>query len=323
MSDFASAAMMRLIREGLIAQKISILPAQATTSDIEPKLAVSAHAPLLAKRALLQGILQTHGSRCLLNIGQAVKYVSDEPALTALTLARNPMDLIRRWQQLEKFIHSRHRVQVLAVASDRATLQHVALGPEQPNTAEHLVVFGLLCALIERIDGWALTATCLSKVAYCRSDSRWNENAFLVINNCIESDTGTWEFEWTETATNLVPKDAVVVDSDDRIIRARSLIAGDPSYRWSLDEMAQRVQLPVRSFQRFLAEQGSSFSNLLKNERLSLAAAMLARTNQAPSEIGYSCGFSDQSHFSREFKRHTAMTPKEYRESFSTNRTVE
>ena len=35
------------------------------------------------------------------------------------------------------------------------------------------------------------------------------------------------------------------------------------------------------------------------------------------AEVGYMCGFADQAHFTRQFKRHTAMTPALYRSEFA------
>jgi AraC-like DNA-binding protein len=317
MSDFSSAAMMRLIREGLIAQNLALPNLQLNPIEMQPKPKMSAHASLHAKRALLQLIFQEYGPLSLLNIGQAVRHVRDEPALRALTLARDPMDLIRRWQQLEKFIHSRHRIQVLAAAPDRVTLKHFAPGQEQPSSAESLLVFGLLTALIEIIDGCSLKARCLPQLQNCRDDVRWSVEYFLSGGELKTVDVSSWEFLWVEGASTHSPKSAVARPNDNNLTRARAVIAADPSCRWALDDLANQMRLPVRTFQRQLADQGTSFSELLKNERLTLAATLLTQSTQAPAEIGYCCGFSDQSHFSREFKRHTAMTPNQYRASFS------
>jgi len=101
MNDFAAAAMLRLIGLGLKRQGIA-WPAPA------PAAARGAHVPLGDKRRLLDALLQQHGAEALLRIGEGVRDASDEPALVALTLARDPADLVARWQRLERFIHSRH-----------------------------------------------------------------------------------------------------------------------------------------------------------------------------------------------------------------------
>jgi AraC-like DNA-binding protein len=39
-------------------------------------------------------------------------------------------------------------------------------------------------------------------------------------------------------------------------------------------------------------------------------------TDESLAEIALKCGFADQSHFSREFRRQFTRTPREYREYY-------
>jgi AraC-like DNA-binding protein len=43
------------------------------------------------------------------------------------------------------------------------------------------------------------------------------------------------------------------------------------------------------------------------------ARTLLARTNTPLLDIALTCGFSDQSHFNRVFKKHTGVPPGQYR----------
>ncbi len=58
---------------------------------------------------------------------------------------------------------------------------------------------------------------------------------------------------------------------------------------------------------------GKTFKQLLTEIRLSEAKKLLATTSLGISEIGDSCGFFDQSHFTREFKRAINLTPGDFR----------
>jgi AraC-like DNA-binding protein len=64
---------------------------------------------------------------------------------------------------------------------------------------------------------------------------------------------------------------------------------------------------------RLRREAGKTFKQLLTEIRLSEAKKLLATTSLGISEIGGSCGFFDQSHFTREFKRAVNLTPGEFR----------
>ena len=48
-----------------------------------------------------------------------------------------------------------------------------------------------------------------------------------------------------------------------------------------------------------------------------MASRALVYTGQALAEVAIGCGFSDQSHFTREFRRHFGRTPREYREHYA------
>jgi len=91
----------------------------------------------------------------------------------------------------------------------------------------------------------------------------------------------------------------------------------DPGRGWTLQALAGDMHCSARSLQRHLAERGSGFVVLLRQVRLARSARLLAETPQSPAQIGYLCGFSDQAHFTREFKRHSAFTPARFRQQFA------
>ena len=56
-----------------------------------------------------------------------------------------------------------------------------------------------------------------------------------------------------------------------------------------------------------------SFSGYLTQKRIEEASLLLIKTNNSLSEIAVSVGFENQSYFSQSFRKHTGMTPKQYR----------
>jgi AraC-like DNA-binding protein len=56
----------------------------------------------------------------------------------------------------------------------------------------------------------------------------------------------------------------------------------------------------------------------LRRLRVRMACHPLVYSEQSIAEIAAAHGFCDQSHFGREFRRETGMTPREYRSRFRT-----
>jgi AraC family transcriptional regulator len=65
-------------------------------------------------------------------------------------------------------------------------------------------------------------------------------------------------------------------------------------------------------FRRFYGENIGEFVQRLRVER---ASVLLNNLEMPLTDIAYECGFSDQSHFSRVFKRRTGLTPGAFRSS--------
>jgi AraC-like DNA-binding protein len=64
---------------------------------------------------------------------------------------------------------------------------------------------------------------------------------------------------------------------------------------------------------RLRAETGRTFKDLLRGTRIAEAKKLLATTSLEIADIADRCGFSDQSHFTREFKRTINLTPGHFR----------
>ena len=90
---------------------------------------------------------------------------------------------------------------------------------------------------------------------------------------------------------------------------ARSLSEGVPK----MEQIARRLGVSVRSFHRRLADQGTRFQALREETRREIAIAMLGEERYALSEIAFLTGFSEQSAFTRAFKRWTGTPPATYR----------
>ncbi|MCP5536376.1 MAG: AraC family transcriptional regulator [Akkermansiaceae bacterium] len=91
------------------------------------------------------------------------------------------------------------------------------------------------------------------------------------------------------------------------------------SYRENIPvtELAATANLSLSSFQRkFKACFGMSPKEYMRHLKVQESCHKIVQTTQSFAEISYGCGFSDQSHFSREFTRIMKEPPSSYRSRF-------
>ena len=81
--------------------------------------------------------------------------------------------------------------------------------------------------------------------------------------------------------------------------------------------VARSLGLSVRSFHRRLSEHGVSFQTITEETRRELAEGLLREEAHSLAEVAFLTGFSEQSSFSRAFKRWVGMTPASYRKDGS------
>lgn len=95
----------------------------------------------------------------------------------------------------------------------------------------------------------------------------------------------------------------------DTLIR-RALPGGIPS----MAKVGQQLGMSNRTLTRRLAAEGVTFRELIQRTQETLARQLLRSTNQSMAEIAFQTGFSEQSAFSRAFKRWTGHAPAAYRQ---------
>lgn len=92
----------------------------------------------------------------------------------------------------------------------------------------------------------------------------------------------------------------------------RLLVSLLPSGKADQDRVASQLHRSTSTLQRQLQAEGTSYRDILDETRKSLAEEYLRQRKLSHSQIAYLLGFSDQSNFSRAFKRWTQRSPREY-----------
>lgn len=97
----------------------------------------------------------------------------------------------------------------------------------------------------------------------------------------------------------------------------RNDIQLSPQKDWSIDEIAQRVNLS-RSYLQHLYKRffGVSIMTDLLTHRIELAKYLLISTELSVSNVSRSCGYESDVHFMRSFKKMTGATPTKYRRDY-------
>jgi AraC-like DNA-binding protein len=94
-----------------------------------------------------------------------------------------------------------------------------------------------------------------------------------------------------------------------RTIFMERLVTG----KFSEEQIAEQLNLSLRSLQRRLRDEQTSYQQLLDETRLDLALQYINRTSLTVAQIAPLLGFSDSSNFNRAFKRWLGISPSKYR----------
>jgi AraC family transcriptional regulator len=99
--------------------------------------------------------------------------------------------------------------------------------------------------------------------------------------------------------------------------RAREVLHDRFTESLSLDEIASAVGVhPTHLARVFRRHHHCTIGDYLRGLRIEWARHELSASDAPLIEIAATAGYCDQSHFSTAFKRHTGMTPSEYRRIF-------
>lgn len=310
MQDFASAAMIRVIQAGVL--RLGLPPARASSCK-------QAHVPLQDKRALVGHVLRTGGWAAVLQVGQGVHDIEDDPLIHLLVQTGQPWRVLSAWLRLERYLHSRHRIAQTRVNDCSALLHHAGrtVGAS-PLVAESWLVLGVLAALLERSGCRGLDASLQDASPLLRSgrvtasDGQLNEWAQA-------GNAQTWHVQWRVAqlqATAAALNHTATANQQDQLKNAiQRWVYKTNNWQPDVSDIAAALNLSPRSLQRKLGEQGTRFVDVLGQARVQRASKMLTQSANPLAEIGFATGYSDQAHFCREFKRRTGLSPKAFRDT--------
>ncbi len=108
----------------------------------------------------------------------------------------------------------------------------------------------------------------------------------------------------------------IEIKKGDIVQQIQSVIIDNlPSGKVTDNMIARELNLSERSLQRKLKENGTTFRSVLENVREMAAIQYIKNPVNTMSDIAFLLGFSEQSAFSRAFKKWTGTSPVKYRNS--------
>jgi AraC-like DNA-binding protein len=122
-----------------------------------------------------------------------------------------------------------------------------------------------------------------------------------------------WLTRWLEDfiSTSL---SQIAPSPPDSIALAIEYIKNNLDQPLGRDEVARACNMSYGYFSKvFHQRTGHTFSELLNKFRFERACAILEETGLNMNQVALECGFSDQSYFSKVFRRYAGISPKEYR----------
>lgn len=139
-------------------------------------------------------------------------------------------------------------------------------------------------------------------------------DSFLLSKHIADKPLPTSNHELATTFDAILSKQLLELGSGDLLTRCKAwllqeLTSGEPS---EID-LAHAMGLSSRTLQRKLAEQELTYRNVLESTRYDLALRYLDDPSKTVTDITFLLGFSEQSAFTRAFKRWSGKAPTAYR----------
>jgi len=145
------------------------------------------------------------------------------------------------------------------------------------------------------------------------------EDSLLLPFQIADRPLSTSNHQLATTFDAILAKQLAELQKDDLESRCRAyllqeLTSGEPSE----EGLAKAIGMSTRTLQRKLADLDLSYRDILEKTRYELALRYLDDPQKSVTDITFLLGFSEQSAFTRAFKRWSGKAPTEYRESSNT-----
>jgi AraC-like DNA-binding protein len=295
---------------------------QATLDDPDGRV------PMTAGVAVLRRASEVTGDTDIgLHIAEHAELGSVDVHFYAMATSPTLGAAYERLCRYQRLIHETSSVR-LEIDGDRAILRHALPGgmAVPRHSAEFIVAAWVRAGRVVTETDWAPLEVRFAHVAppdvreharFFRAPVRFGmaENALILPVSLLGTPCARAD------ATLLSVLDRYAVDRLESVPRAltfaehaRAALAEElRGSQASASRLARRLKMSVRTLNRALAAEGTSYRALLEQLRRELATHHLVDGRLSIGEVAFLLGFSELSAFYRMFKRWTGETPAEFR----------
>ena len=273
--------------------------------------------PRIVQNELFEQSLNAFGAESLVSASQMMVKDKNSLLLYLLTSVSSPRESIERLIRLKKYLHSLAQMKMIRETTNSIMVCHFYQGAK-PHPGEHLFTFGSVTTLLSAVGCSGVSARWTAL-----ADPTLLKHSVVQKDNPVQKGDTTWEYCWKDFAIRPVEfegLDEMLLSGMEPIRGKETLTATvervfkrDLSRKWTLPDLSEQLSLPVRTLQRKLKAENQTFTTLMRSLRIEGAKTLLTRTTDSITEIGFSLGYADNAHFTREFKAVVGSPPTEYR----------
>lgn len=156
----------------------------------------------------------------------------------------------------------------------------------------------------------------LEKFVGCQIEFNAEQNQSLFDRISAEKHLPTGNSELVKVNEDLAMKYLVKLDGASIMMQVKArLIEMMPRGHVSEEAIATQMNLSLRTLQRKLREENTSYSQIYKSIRQEMAGEYIQNPQMSMTEIAYLLGFSEQANFTRAFRRWYGTSPSAAREN--------